>query len=209
MFSSRGIARALEEAWRSGCWRRATSRSTGRCASFGAWRTSRRCSWRWCVWRRSWVCAARQAVDRRDEGACEREQAQGDSYDRMQEEGGWKARSRRCYARRTRPTRPRTRAWARRFGAMSRRSCVGGRSVSAPRGWKRRLGRRTTRGVGSRGRTGTRRAGRRSGRAGREGAEQLHGPGKLDHGRATRDSSSATTRRRRWTLSTSWWWRRI
>ena len=55
-----------------------------------------------------------------------------------------------------------------RFGAMNcRRSCAGGRSGWRRSGrrrrvWKRRLGRRTTRGVGSRARTGTRRAGRRT-----------------------------------------------
>ena len=56
------------------------------------------------------------------------------------------------------------RAWARRFGAtICRRSCVGEkrvwrRSGKRRRVWKRRLGRRTPRGVGSRGRIGTRRA---------------------------------------------------
>ena len=59
VFSSRGIARKLEDwrrTWRSGCWRPATFRSTGRFASFGVgtWRTSRRCLWRWCVWRGNW-----------------------------------------------------------------------------------------------------------------------------------------------------------
>ena len=47
-------------------------------------------------------------------------------------------------------------------------------------------------------------------RAGREGAEQLHGPVERDHeDEPTRGSSSATTRRWRWILTTSWWWRRM
>ena len=34
-FSSRQLARKRKRTLRSGCWRRATSRNTGRCASFG------------------------------------------------------------------------------------------------------------------------------------------------------------------------------
>ena len=120
-----------------------------------------------------------------------REQAQGDEL-RPDAGGGtaWQARSRRCYARRMRPTRPRTRALARRLGAMScRRSCVGGRASGGDPGGEGA--------VGSGGSGGRRRAGSAAGagpqpegraavqagvwRAGREGAEQLHGPGKLDH----------------------------
>ena len=63
------------------------------------------------------------------------------SYDRMA--GGGTAPGRRdcgaVAARRTRPMRPRMRAWGRRFGAMScRRSCVGGRSVWRRSGRRRR-----------------------------------------------------------------------
>ena len=45
VFSSRGIARKLEEDGRSGFWGRATSRNIGRCASSGGGtcRTSRSC----------------------------------------------------------------------------------------------------------------------------------------------------------------------
>ena len=57
-----------------------------------------------------------------------------------QRNSAWKARSRRCCVRRMRLTRPRTRAWARRFGAMIfRRSCVGGKSVWRRSGKRRRV----------------------------------------------------------------------
>ena len=73
---------------------------------------------------------------------------------------------------------------------ICRRSCAGGKSAwqrfgQRRRVWKRSNGRRTTRGAGSRGRIGNPKGGStvQAGvwRAGREGAEQLHGPGKLDH----------------------------
>ena len=123
-----------------------------------------------------------EAVDRRDEGACEREQAQGDEL--RPDAGRGTAPIDGC-ARRTRLTRPRTRAWARRFGAMiCRRSCTGGKRVwqrfrRRRRVWKQSNGRQTTRGVGSRVRTGTRRAvGRTSGRMASRTRRRraLHGP---------------------------------
>ena len=73
----------------SGCWRRATFRNTGRCASFGVgtWRISRRCSWRWFVWRRRLGLArlGKLSID----GTKVRANAskrKAMSYDRMQEE---------------------------------------------------------------------------------------------------------------------------
>ena len=68
-------------------------------------------------------------------------QAQGDELRPgcRKRNSAWKARSRRCCARRTRLTRPRTRAWARRFGAMiCRRSCTGGKRVWQRFGRRRR-----------------------------------------------------------------------
>ena len=48
-FSSRKMARKLEEDVAFGCWRRRTSRSTGRCASSASAISgiSGRCLWRW------------------------------------------------------------------------------------------------------------------------------------------------------------------
>ena len=69
-------------------------------------------------------------------------------------------------ARLARPTRPRTRGWGRTCGATScRRSCAAGKTVwrrsgRRSRGWRRSSGQRTTPAVGSRTKTGTRRAGR-------------------------------------------------
>ena len=107
----------------------------------------------------------------------------------------YELRDRGCCVRRTRLTRPRTRAWARRFGATICRGVAREKSV-----WRRsrearrveaaaRAGRRAGSAAGQ---VGTRRAVQAGDGAGREVSEQLHGPGKL--GRRARDSSSATTR---------------
>ena len=88
------------------------------------------------------------------------------SYGRMaKEERRRGGRLRRCWRRLARPTRPRTRGWGRPCGATScRRSCAAGKTVwrrsgRRSRGWRRSSGQRTTPAVGSRTKTGTRRAG--------------------------------------------------
>ena len=103
----------------------------------------------------------REAVDRRDEGSSEREQAQGDelwSDGRGGAPAGGGGRSA-SEARLGTPIWRKTRALARRFGGMScRRSCIGAktgwrRSVRRRRVWRRGSGRRTTRAAASRGMT--------------------------------------------------------
>ena len=79
VFSSRRIQKRLQEASRSRCWRRATSRSSGPSRTF-ARSTSKRCrscssrSWRW-----RWSAASNWAgIAGRDEVEGQRQQAQGD-----------------------------------------------------------------------------------------------------------------------------------
>ena len=88
------------------------------------------------------------------------------SYGRIaKEERRLGGKLRRCWRRLARPTRPRTRGWGRTCGATScRRSCAAGKTVwrrsgRRSRGWRRSSGQRTTPAVGSRTKTGTRRAG--------------------------------------------------
>ena len=58
-FSSRAVARKLEEDVAFGCSRRATSRNIARYVSSDAdiWRSSASCLWGWCRWRARWGLA--------------------------------------------------------------------------------------------------------------------------------------------------------
>ena len=149
-------------------------------------------SWRWCVWRVRWGLRALEAVDRRDEGACEREQAQGDE---LRADGGGGAafggadRSAPEAGARL-PMRRRTRALASRCAGMScRRSCAGARTgwrrlLRRRSAWRHRNARRTTRAGAHRAKTATPRAGGRTSAltgARRQGAEQLHRPRQCHH----------------------------
>ena len=123
---------------------------------------------------------ALEAVDRRHEGARERDQAKAMRHGRMQHRNGaWSARSRGCSRRRGTPTRRTTRASGRTSAATTcRRSCAAGRLV-----WKRSAAKARL--------EAAQRGGRR--------ARAASGPGSESEGRAAVQARvwSSRTRRRR------------